>query len=125
MREETANAGRLRRLLYAAGIAGAAASGGVEASELDGIGRLLGSDHGDASVDVARVLGDLDGRIRAALEVPLLYRAQLVQHLTIVAAADGQVSEEELHVMEDIARRLEVGAGVVHQTIRGAMHPID
>jgi uncharacterized tellurite resistance protein B-like protein len=57
--------------------------------------------------------------------VPLLYRAQLVQHLTIVAAADGKVSEEELHVMEDIARRLEVGAGVVHQTIRGAMHPID
>ena len=35
------------------------------------------------------------------------------------------VSEEELHVMEDIARRLEVGAQVVHQTIRGAMHPID
>ncbi len=60
-----------------------------------------------------------------ALEVPLKHRAQLVQHLTIVAAADGSVSDEELHVMEDIARRLEVGAQVVHQTIRGAMHPID
>jgi uncharacterized tellurite resistance protein B-like protein len=58
--------------------------------------------------------------------VPLLaQRAQLVQHLTIVAAADGQVSPEELHMMEDIARKLEVGPGVVHQTIRGAMHPID
>jgi len=125
LQEKTENSDTLRRLLYTAGIAVAAASGGVEASELDAIGRLLGSDHGDPSVDVARVLGDLDGRISAALAVPLLYRAQLVQHLTIVAAADGQVSEEELHVMEDIARKLEVGAGVVHQTIRGAMHPID
>ena len=53
------------------------------------------------------------------------HEALVVQHLTIVAAADGHVSPEELHVMEDIAQKLEVGAGVVHQTIRGAMHPID
>lgn len=125
LQEKNQNSDTLRRLLYTAGIAVAAASGGVEASELDAIGRLLGSDHSDAPVDVAKVIGDLDGRIKDALEVPLLYRAQLVQHLTIVAAADGHVSEDELHVMEDIARKLEVGAGVVHQTIRGAMHPID
>lgn len=115
----------LRRLLYTAGIAVAAASGEVEPSELEAIGRLLGNDHADAPSDVPKVLGDLDGRIRAALEVPLKNRAQLVQHLTIVAAADGNVSDAELHVMEDIARRLEVAPQVIHQTIRGAMHPID
>ena len=115
----------LRRLLYTAGIAVAAASGGVEQTELEALGRLLGTDHADLPRDVAKIVADLDGRIKAALEVPLKHRAQLVQHLTIVAAADGSVSDEELHVMEDIARRLEVGAQVVHQTIRGAMHPID
>jgi Zn-dependent protease with chaperone function len=125
LQEKNQNSDTLRRLLYTAGIAVAAASGGVEVSELEAIGLLLGSDHSDAPVDVPRVLGDLDGRIEDALDVPLLYRAQLVQHLTIVAAADGQVSDEELHVMEDIARKLEVGPGVVHQTLRGAMHPID
>jgi Zn-dependent protease with chaperone function/tellurite resistance protein len=125
LQEKNQNSDTLRRLLYTAGIAVAEASGGVEVSELEAIGLLLGSDHSDAPVDVPRVLGDLDGRIKDALDVPLLYRAQLVQHLTIVAAADGQVSDEELHVMEDIARKLEVGPGVVHQTLRGAMHPID
>lgn len=125
LQEKNQNSDALRRLLYTAGVAVAAASGGVEASELDAIGRLLGADHADAPGDVDKVLRDLDGRIADALTVPLLYRAQLVQHLTIVAAADGQVSEAELLVMEDIATRLEVGAGVVHETIRGAMHPID
>ena len=125
LQEKNQNSDVLRRLLYTAGVAVAAASGGVEASELDAIGRLLGSDHADTPGDVEKVLRDLDGRIADALAVPLLYRAQLVQHLTIVAAADGQVSEAELQVMEEIATRLEVGAGVVHETIRGAMHPID
>jgi uncharacterized tellurite resistance protein B-like protein len=125
LQEKNQNSDTLRRLLYTAGVAVANASGGVEPAELEALGRLLGSDHGDEVVDAAKVIGDLDGRIKDALEVPLLYRAQLVQHLTIVAAADGHVSPEELHVMEDIAQRLEVGAGVVHQTIRGAMHPID
>lgn len=125
LEEKSQTSDTLRRLLYTAGIAVAAASGGVEPTELEALGRLLGADHADAPKDVQKLLADLDGRIKAALEVPLKNRAQLVQHLTIVAAADGSVSEEELHVMEDIARRLEVGAQVVHQTIRGAMHPID
>jgi Zn-dependent protease with chaperone function/tellurite resistance protein len=125
LEEKNETSDTLRRLLYTAGIAVANASGGVEPSELEALGRLLGSDHADAPADVPKLLGDLDGRIQAALEVPLRNRAQLIQHLTIVAAADGSVSDDELHVMEDIARRLEVGAQVVHQTIRGAMHPID
>jgi uncharacterized tellurite resistance protein B-like protein len=104
LQEKNQNSDTLRRLLYTAGVAVANASGGVEPAELEALGRLLGSDHGDEVVDAAKVIGDLDGRIKDALEVPLLYRAQLVQHLTIVAAADGNVSPEELHVMEDIAR---------------------
>lgn len=125
LEEKNQSSDTLRRLLYTAGIAVAAASGGVETSELEALGRLLGTDHADLPSDVPKLLGDLDGRIKDALEVPLRSRAQLVQHLTIIAAADGSVSDEELHVMEEIARKLEVGMAVVHQTIRGAMHPID
>ena len=119
------DADTLRRLLYTAGLAVAAAHGAVEESELDAIAKLLGKDHSVRPDEIQTVLGDLDRRIADAQEVPLAGRAQLVQHLTIVAAADGEVQEEELLLMEDIAARLGVEARVIHQTIHGAMHPLD
>jgi hypothetical protein len=42
LQEKNENSDTLRRLLYTAGVAVGAASGGVEASELEAIGRLLG-----------------------------------------------------------------------------------
>jgi uncharacterized tellurite resistance protein B-like protein len=97
----------------------------VSKSELEALGKLLGSDHADVPTNVDRAIEDLDGRIKEALETPLESRAQLVQHLTIVANADGKIQEEELVVMESIAAKLGVDARVIHQTIHGAMHPID
>ena len=115
----------LRRLLFTAGIAVANAYGGIEPTELEALTKLLGPDHQDAPKDAAKVVADLDARIKDALEVPLVSRAQLVQHLTIVAAADGKVQDEELAIMEKVAAGLGVDSYVIHQTIRGAMHPID
>lgn len=125
LQEKSTKADVLRRLLYTAGLAVANAEGGVSKSELEALGKLLGSDHADVPNNVDRALEDLDGRIKEALETPLASRAQLVQHLTIIAHADGKVQEEELTVMESIAAKLGVDARVIHQTIHGAMHPID
>ncbi len=115
----------LRRLLYTAGIAVAAAYGGIQPTELEAIAKLLGPDMDDAPRDPDKVIADLDARIKAARDVPIMSRAQLVQHLTIVAAADGEVQEQEMLVMERVAQGLGVDTFVIHQTIRGAMHPMD
>jgi uncharacterized tellurite resistance protein B-like protein len=103
----------------------AAASGRIEKSELEALGKLLGSDHGEVVTDVEAALRNLAPRLEAALSVPLASRAQLVQHLAIVALADGGVQNEELAVMEDVATRLQVDPRIIHQTIHGALHPID
>ena len=125
LQEKSHKADILRRLLYTAGLAVANAEGGVTKAELEALGKLLGSDHADAPGDVERALADLDGRIQDALETPLSSRAQLIQHLTIIAHADGVIQDEELTVMETIAAKLGVDARVIHHTIHGAMHPID
>ncbi|MCA9526069.1 MAG: M48 family metallopeptidase [Myxococcales bacterium] len=125
LQERTSTNDDLRRLLYTAGVAVAAAHGGVDKVEIDALAMLMGGDHAQMPSDVPAILKDLPGRIAAAKEAPLASRAQLVQHLTIIAAADGEVQDEELVVMEDIASQLGVDARVIHQTIRGAQHPID
>lgn len=125
LQEKSHRADVLRRLLYTAGIAVANAEGGVSKAELEALGKLLGSDHADVPSDPSKIIADLDGRIQDALDTPLASRAQLLQHLTIIAHADGKVQDEELGVMEIIAAKLGVDARVIHQTIHGAMHPID
>jgi tellurite resistance protein len=125
LQEKNERSDVLRRLLYTAGIAVAAAHGGIEATELEALAKLLGPDVEDMPKDTEKVLADLEPRMKAARDVPLMSRAQLVQHLTIVAAADGCVQEEELRVMEHVAAGLGVDTYVIHQTIRGAMHCID
>ena len=35
------------------------------------------------------------------------------------------VQEEELQIMEDIATRIDVDIRIIHETLRGAMHPLD
>ncbi|MFZ4736899.1 MAG: M48 family metallopeptidase [Bradymonadia bacterium] len=125
LQEKSNDSDVLRRLLYTAGVAVAAASGRIEKSELEALGKLLGSDHGEVVTDVEAALRNLAPRLEAALSVPLASRAQLVQHLAIVALADGGVQNEELVVMEDVATRLQVDPRIIHQTIHGALHPID
>ena len=60
-----------------------------------------------------------------ALSQPLARRAQLIQHLTIVAAADGKVTPEELAEMGRIAVRLQVGPTVIEQTLEASANPLD
>lgn len=119
------DADAMRRLLYTAGILVAEAYNGVEQSELEALGLLLGEEYAEAPTSMDTVRADLPGRVAAVKDQPLPYRAQLIQHLTIIAAADGVVQEEELQIMEDIATRIDVDIRIIHETLRGAMHPLD
>jgi Zn-dependent protease with chaperone function/uncharacterized tellurite resistance protein B-like protein len=125
LQEKSSTADTLRRLLFTAGIAVANAFNGVEDSELDALSKLLGPDYRDAPDNPETIVADLDDRIEAAKECSLAQRAQLISHLTIVAAADGEVQGEELRIMESIAHKLGVNPKIIHYTIQGAMHPID
>lgn len=115
----------LRRLLYCAGLSVAASNGVVEDKELAALKALLGADTMWGQHDPEKVRDELERRLTEAASLPMASRAQLVQHLTIVAAADGQVDDAELAEMSRIADRLGVGPGVVHQTLAAAAHPMD
>jgi uncharacterized tellurite resistance protein B-like protein len=125
LEEKSNEAKSLKRLLYCASVAVAVADGSVHETEIKAIRRLVGHEEMWAGVDVDAARKELEETLVSALQYPLARRAQLVQHLTIVAAADGIVSPEELAEMGRIATRLEVGPTVVEQTLSASAHPLD
>jgi uncharacterized tellurite resistance protein B-like protein len=125
LEEKSEDAKSLKRLLYCAAVSVAAADGNVHESEVKAVRRLVGHEEMWAGVDVDAARKELEEKLDTARTQPLARRAQLVQHLTIVAAADGVVSEEELIEMDRIAVRLEVGPTVVEQTLAASAHPLD
>lgn len=126
LEEKTAVSELMRKILYGAGITVAAANGEIAPSELRALSALLGADYVEGGIDTAKVRAELDTRITQALkDVPLAGRAQLVQHLTIIAAADGLVEPAEVSEMHRLAAALQVDARVVEQTLAGAADPMD
>lgn len=123
---KTPKADALKRLLYSAGVSVAASSGEVEESELTALAALLGAEYTSGKLDPTVARKDLEGRVADVLKVATYPdRCQLVQHLTIVAAADGVVEETEVAEMHRIAALLGVDGLVVEQTLRGAAAPMD
>ena len=126
LEEKSARSELMRKVLYGAGVSVAAANGEITQSERRALQVLLGSDQVDGPIDLEKVRKELDGRIdQAVKEVPLAGRCQLVQHLTIVAAADGKVEQSEVDEMHRLAARLGVDMQVVEQTLAGAASPMD
>jgi uncharacterized tellurite resistance protein B-like protein len=126
LEEKTKHADIMKRLLYSAGLSVAAAHGEVDEREAHALGALLGADYPVRATDVNTARKDLEGRIAEAVkECSYADRCRLVQHLTIIAAADGQVQDGEAAEMYRIAAALGVPAQVVAQTISGAASPMD
>lgn len=126
LEEKTAQSGLMRRLLLAAGMHVAAANGEVVAAERDALKALLGADMAHDRLDPEEASRDLDDLItRAVAEVPIVARTRLVQHLTIIAAADGVVDEAERDAMHGLAHRLGVRLEVIEETLAGAARPMD
>jgi len=116
----------MRRVLFCAGVCVAAANGEIAPTELRALRALLGAKNVDIPDDVSVIEQELaDKVIEAKAKVPFAGRAQLVQHATIVAAADGVVEARELTVLFDLAEGLGVDPVVIDHTLAGAAAPMD
>ena len=125
LKERSGVAESMRRLLFAGGIAVAAASGKISDAEIRELERLLGPGSIPPELKPDLILQDLPSRIEAVKEsVPPLRRAQVVRDLCIIAHADGRASRAELKVIRDLAVAIEVDPSVVNCAIgsRRGMH---
>ncbi len=120
----------LRRTLFLAALVVAWADGTIDPREQKAVVALLGDDvrhnalWGTPTLDEAKK--ELADKIeKAKKESSLVRRTQLVQHLTIVAAADGVVTDSERAEMEKTAIGLGVPTDIVEHTLRGAASPMD
>ena len=125
LEDRGAEAEQMRRALYCAGVSVAAAHGGVSDAELAALRALLGAKQAPAVDDVATLRTELDGLLAGLATASLARRAQLVQHLTVIAGVDGHVADEEYAEMARVAEALAVPAQVIDQTLAGAAAPMD
>ena len=126
LEEKTVKSELMRKVLFNAGLLIAAANGKIEDSEIKALTALLGDDYTTKIPDIEKVKKDVEPLFdQAVKDVSLAGRAQLVQHLTIIAAADGSVEASEVEEMHRIAHRLGVDVSVVEQTLAGAASPMD
>lgn len=122
----TEHAELMRRVLFCAGVCVAAANGEIAPTELRALRALLGAKNVDIPEDVEAIKKELVERIAEAKDkVPFAGRAQIVQHATIVAAADGIVEDTELAELTSLATHLGVDPQVIDHTLAGASAPMD
>lgn len=116
--DKTEVAELMRRLLLAAGVLVAAASGEIDPKERAALEKFFGPGS-CATVNVEALRGDLPRRTREVKDkVPLLKRQQVVRDLCVIARADGQVDEPERQVLLSIAGELGVDPAFVERTLR-------
>lgn len=126
LEEKTPQAELMRRVLFLAGMSVAHANHVVHEKETKALTALLGVDAMYAPPPLAKINEELEQKLaQAKAETNQLARTQLVQHLTIIAAADGVVDEVELACMYAIAAKLAVPPMVVDETLRASATPMD
>ncbi len=116
----------MRRLLFCAGHALAAADGALDERERKALVSLLGTEIFWPKRKLDELRAELAEKLpRARAEAPRTWRTQLVQHLAVIVAADAHVDERELALLDDVCAKLEVSRGVVDATLRTSAHPLD
>lgn len=116
----------MRRVLFCAGVCVAAANGDIAPTELRALRALLGAKNVDIPDDLTKIRAELAERVAEAKDkVPFAGRALLVQHATIVAAADGHVEQSELTELFNLADGLGIDPVVIDHTLAGAAAPMD
>jgi tellurite resistance protein len=116
----------MRRVLFCAGVCVAAANGEIAPTELRALRALLGAKNVDIPDNLDAIRKELDEKLAEAKDkVPFAGRAQIVQHATIIAAADGVVEESELVELTKLSQALGVDPQVIDHTLAGAAAPMD
>lgn len=116
----------MRRVLFCAGVCVAAANGEIAPTELRALRALLGAKNVDIPEELDSIRTELAERVTVAKDkVSFAGRAQIVQHATIIAAADGIVEDSELAELTKLASDLGVDPNVIDHTLAGASAPMD
>jgi tellurite resistance protein len=125
--EKSDAAEAMRRLLFAAGIAIAAASGGkLGDDERAALEKLLGPGGVPTEIDVASVREILAERIARVRDiVPPLRRHQVMRDLCVIARADGRTSRAEEAVLVEVADGIGLPHTVVASWLADACKPLD
>ncbi|MDQ3368650.1 MAG: M48 family metalloprotease [Myxococcota bacterium] len=129
LEERTETALLMQRALYCAGVCVAAANGDIAPSELRALRALLGAkqvDVPEGGEELAAIRRELADKLAEVVDkVPFVQRAQLVQHATIIASADGSVEQVELDELLQLADALGVDPAVIDHTLAGAAAAMD
>ncbi len=126
LEDKTEHAELMRRVLFCGGVCVAAANGEIAPSELRALRALLGAKNVDIPEELDAIRKELVERAAEAKDkVSFAGRAQIVQHATIVAAADGVVEDSELAELTNLANALGVDPQVIDHTLAGASAPMD
>ena len=126
--EQTAHSKLMRKALHHAGVLVAAANGVIVEQELEALRALLGDTLTEhiKEADIATIAKEFAELAKeVSEEIDLSERARLAQHLTIIAAADGVVDDDELTEMIRISTALGVDPRIIHETLRAAEDPMD
>ena len=122
--EKSTIAELMRRTLLAGAIAVADADGHISEAEVAVFEKFFGRRSFSDKLDVARIKADLDQRIADMNnKVPPPRRVQVVRDLCLVVRAEGEVEAHGRRVLDDIAKRLEVPAAIVDQTLELEVEP--
>ncbi|HOX43222.1 MAG TPA: M48 family metallopeptidase [Myxococcota bacterium] len=128
LEEKSVRSELMRNLLYNSGILVSAANGKIEESEVNALRALLGEmvSEDTSRIDLENIRRKLGEQLQEAVrDVPFAERVRLLQHLTIIAGADGHVEEVEMAEMVKVAAGLQIPTTVIDQTLAGAEAPMD
>jgi Zn-dependent protease with chaperone function len=114
LKEKSATAEAMRRLLFAAGIEVALSTGPLTREKRAALEDLLGPGSIPLEVNADAIHADLANRIEAVNDqVPTLRRAQIIRDLVVIARADGDLDDREIDVICKIADEIGVGRDMV------------
>jgi len=121
---KTEAATHMRRLLYAGAIAVAQAGDGLSDEEIAIFEQFFGPGEFSSSLDLERLISDLPNRTKKVRDHTTgLQRMQVLRDLCLVARASGEVTPEELVVLEKIASEVGISTCFIHQTIAQQVVP--
>jgi tellurite resistance protein len=124
--EHTESAEAMRRLLFAAGIAIAAATGEVAPAERAALEVLLGPGAVPETLDIGGIRDVLTERMARVREVvPPLRRHQVLRDLCVIAKADGRTSALERAVLTSVATGIGLSPADVATALAQAGQPLD
>jgi uncharacterized tellurite resistance protein B-like protein len=126
LQDRTPASETMRELLFYASVALSHADGEIKASEMDALATLLGRDAVETKGNLAGAQQKIESLAKFVLaNSSLVDRTRLIQHLVVIALADGRTDDREVEFLELMAGRLEVNPAIIAQTIAAANNPLD